>query len=122
MGAEITGAAQFSIARNGSLVYVPGSAGAADADLSLVWVTRTGEETPTAAPARNYDSIRVSPDGTRVAAVIDGDDNTDVWIWHLDQGPLSRLTFHEAADFAPLWTLDSSRVVFSSDRDGGGLF
>ena len=119
--AENTGAAQFSIARNGSLVYVPGPAGAEDA-LSLMWVTRTGEETPTAAPVRNYDSIRVSPDGTRVAAVIDGDDNTDVWIWHLDQGPLSRLTFHEAADFAPLWTLDSSRVVFSSNRDGGGLF
>jgi len=114
------GLVQFATAPNGTLVYVPGSA--ASQDLSLVWVTETGEETPTAAPARDYDAMRVSPDGTRVAAVVNGDDNTDVWIWHLDQGPLTRLTFDEAADFAPLWTPDSSRVVFSSGRDGGGLF
>ena len=113
-----TGAAHFSLARNGSLVYVPGEE---REGVSLVWVTRTGEETPTAAPARPYRDIRVSPDGTRVASDV-ADANPDVWIWHLDQGPLTRLTFHEAADRFPLWTPDSSRVVFSSGRDGGGLF
>ena len=116
-----TGAVQFSVARNGSLVYVPGASGGGSA-ISLVWVTRTGEETPTAAPIRNYGAIRVSPDGTRVAASVYDDDNTDVWIWHLDQGPLTRLTFHEAVDAVPLWTPDSSRVVFGSARDSGGLF
>ena len=45
------GLSQFSIARNRSLVYVPGPSGDRD-DLSLMWVTRTGEETPTAPALR----------------------------------------------------------------------
>ena len=65
----------------------------------------------------------MSPDGTRIAAEIYGEDgNTDLWIWRLDQGPLTRLTFDVAADYSPLWTPDGERVVFSSQRDGGGLF
>ena len=63
----------------------------------------------------------MSPDGTRVAVAVIGD-NTDVWVWHLDDGPLTRLTFNEGLDAFPLWTPDSSRVVFASTRDGGGLF
>ena len=117
-----TGAVHFSVAGNGSLVYIPGWAGAAGGlRTSLAWVTRTGEDTPMAAPFRNYGDPRVSPDGTRVAVAVLGD-NTDVWIWHLDDGPLTRLTFDEGLDAFPLWTPDSSRVVFTSTRDGGGLF
>ena len=117
-----TGAVQFSIAGNGSLVYVPGGSGRGGENVSLLaWVTRAGEDTPTAAPARAYGDPRVSPDGTRVAVHVI-DENTDVWIWHLDDGPLTRLTFDEGLDAFPLWTPDSSRVVFRSNRDGGGLF
>ena len=115
-----TGSAQFSVARNGSLVYIAGLLG--NGAFSLSWVTRTGEGTPTAAPARTYSDMRVSPDGTRIAVDIFDADNIDVWVWHLDDGPLTRLTFDEAVDFAPLWTPDSERVVFGSTRDGGGLF
>ena len=116
-----TGAVQFSVARNGSLVYVPGG-GSAGEGFTLAWISRTGEEVLTAAPVRNYTDIRVSPDGTRIAAAIEDAANQDLWIWHLDEGPLTRLTFDEAIDRAPFWTPDSSRVVFSSARDGGGLF
>ncbi len=35
---------------------------------------------------------------------------------------LTRLTFDEGIDVAPLWTPDSARVVFTSSREGGGLF
>ena len=83
----------------------------------------TGEETLTAMPERDYGTIRVSPDGMRIAAdVFDEDGNADIWIWRLDDGPLTRLTFDEAADLDPMWTPDGSRVVFHSMRDGGGLF
>ena len=119
-GVGTTAAVHFSVAGNGSLVYRPGG-GAGSESFSLSWVTRTGEDTPTAAPVRNYGDPRVSPDGTRVAVAVLGD-NTDVWIWHLDDGPLTRLTFDEGLDAFPLWTPDSSRVVFRSTRDGGGLF
>ena len=118
--ANSSGAAEFSVARNGSLVYLPG-AGDSGA-LSLSWLTHTGDETPTNAPRRNYGDMRVSPDGTRVAVEILDPDNIDVSIWRLDDGPLTRLTFNEADDRFPLWTPDSQRVVFTSGRDGGGLF
>ena len=123
VGAAVpTGAVQFSVAGNGSLVYMPGGGVRSGQNFTLAWVTRTGEDTPTAAPARPYGDPRVSPDGTRVAAAVLDPDNTDLWIWHLDDGPLTRLTFDEAGDAFPLWTLDSSRLVFRSGRDGGGLF
>ena len=116
-----TGAAQFSIGGNGSLVYAPG-AGGGGGTYSLSWLTRAGEENPTAAPARTYGDMRVSPDGTRIAVDVLDQDNTDIWIWNLDDGPLTRLTFDEAVDAVPLWTPDSQRVVFASSREGGGLF
>ena len=117
----LTGAVQFSVARNGSLVYVPGSAGGGTV-VSLVWVGRDGNEEMIPAPARAYGHPRVSPDGTRVAVDIADGDNTDVWIWDLTRETLTQLTFDEGVDDFPLWTPDSARVVFSSSREGGGLF
>ena len=117
----VTGAVYFSVARNGSLVYVPGSAGGGTV-VSLVWVGRDGDEERIPAPPRAYDRPRVSPDGTRVAVDIADGDNTDVWIWDLARETLTQLTFDEGVDDVPLWTPDSARVVFRSSRDGGGLF
>ena len=115
-----TGAAQFSVARNGSLVYAPIPSGGVG-EFSLSWMSATGEETPIAAPPGNYGDMRISPDGTRIAVEV-SDENSDVWIWHLDDGPLTRLTFSDVGDVAPLWTPDGARVVFASSREGGGLF
>ena len=47
------GAADFTISRRGTLVYVPVSGGTSR---SLVWVTRQGAEEPIAAPPRAYTS------------------------------------------------------------------
>ena len=120
-GPTVTGAVHFSVARNGSLVYVPGSAGGGNV-VSLVWVGRDGDEERIPAPPRAYDHPRVSPDGTRVAVDIADGDNTDVWIWDLARETLTQLTFDEGVDDVPLWTPDSARVVFRSSREGGGLF
>ena len=58
------GAANFSVSRDGTLVYAPAQSGDGR---SLVWVTRQGTEEPLAAPARAYTQPRLSPDGKRVA-------------------------------------------------------
>ena len=112
---------QFGVSDDGSLVYVPGSAGG-DEVVSLVWVGRDGAEERLPAPPRAYDRPRVSPDGTRVAVDIADVGNTDVWIWDLVRETATQLTFDEGVDDFPLWTPDSARVVFRSTRDGGGLF
>ena len=114
-----TGAVQFSVAATGSLVYVLGGRSGA---LGLVWVDRDGQEEAILAEAQQYRGPRVSPDGTRVAVDVSAGGNTDVWIWHLARATLTRLTFDAGVDGSPIWTPDGGRVVFSSDRNGGGLF
>jgi len=111
-----TGAAEFSVSRTGALVYVPG--GAMGGTRSLVWVTRQGLEAPlAAAPPRAYGLPRLSPDGTRVALDI-RDQQQDIWIWDLARQTLTPLTDAPATDAFPVWTPDSRRVIFGSNRGG----
>ena len=115
-----TGAAQFSFASDGSLVYLPGAAGGGR---TLVWVDRQGNETPLdLQEARTYRTLRLSPDGTRLAVTV-RDENDDVWVSELASGTFRRLTTDPATDSSPLWTADGERVVFASQREGSwGLF
>ena len=99
-----TGAAHFSVADNGSLVYVP--ALGITGSRTLVWVDREGREEPLAAPPRRYVFPRISPDGTRV--VLDArDQEDDLWIWDLARETPTRFTFDPGPDWYPVWTPDS---------------
>ena len=112
------GAGNFSVAENGSLVYVMGAGTGAGSQRSLVWVDRAGREEPLETPVLAYQRPRVSPDGTRVAVDVDDPEGADIWIHDLTRGTETRLTTDPAEDSAPLWTPDGDRVVFTSDRDG----
>ncbi len=48
------------------------------------------------------------------------DENQDIWIKELDDGPYSRLTFDEGPDWSPHWTPDGEMVTFVSNRAAGG--
>jgi eukaryotic-like serine/threonine-protein kinase len=110
-----SGAAEFSLSRQGTLVYVPGGVGNSR---SLVWVDRRGQEEPIkAAPPHAYVYPRISPDGTRVAFDI-RDDEADIWIWDLARQTLNRLTNAPVPDQNPVWTPDSQRLIFGSARAG----
>ena len=113
-----SGAADFDLASDGSLVYVAGQSTGGAGERTAVWVDRQGDELPLSLPARQHSGPRLSPDGTRLAVFITDSDNLDVWVSELARGTLSRLTTDAAADRSPLWTPNGERVVFSSDRDG----
>jgi hypothetical protein len=115
-----TGAGNFAVAADGTLVYVDAPAGLAASARTLVWVDRQGHEEPIVAPPRAYAYAQLSPDGTRVALDI-RDQEQDIWIWDLKRGGLTPLTSEPGLDSNPVWTLDSERIVFSSDREGGQL-
>ena len=110
------GAADLGVSDNGSLIYIP--ADTAAAARGLVWVNRDGEEEPLAVEPGPYATPRVSPDGTRVAVDRFDSANTDVWVYDLARQTLRRLTTDSASDNYPLWTLDSERLVFQSNREG----
>ena len=117
-GGTGSNAMRFAI-RVRALVYVPGVAGGR---LEPVWVDRDGQEEAIPVGGQEYRRLRVSPDGTSVAVEVEDPANSDVWILNVDRETLTRLTFDAGFDGHPIWTPDGARVVFSSDRDGGGLF
>ena len=112
-----TGAVNFALAGNGSLVYMTGAGDAGGAQRSLVWVDREGREEPLATPLLPYQTPSVSPDGTRVAFDVRAAEG-DIWIHDLVRGTETKLTTDPADDYGPLWTPDGDRVVFTSLREG----
>jgi eukaryotic-like serine/threonine-protein kinase len=113
-----TGVAEFDVGRDGTLVYVA-RGGTSETPRTLVWVDRQGREEPIAAPARAYDSVRLSPDGTRIALEID-EDARDIWVWHLAHRTLTRVTTDPGLDETPVWMPDGRRLVYTS-QVGGAL-
>ena len=111
------GEANYTISKNGTLVYVPGSAANLVTTRRLVWVDRAGHEEVLAAPPRPYAMARISPDGTRIAMEL-RDQEGDIWIWNIARQTSTRLTFDPAQEQHPVWTPDSRRVIFASGRDG----
>jgi Tol biopolymer transport system component len=98
----------FGISDSGTLVYGPGTPGALGS--ILVWVDRTGTEQPAGGGPRAYSSLRLAPDGKRVAVAISGDAD-DIWIYDTARGTLNRLT-SEGHDLNPVWTPDGMHVIY----------
>ena len=103
--------ADFSVAADGTMVYVPAAAQTGSHRM-LVWVDRQGREQALAAPPRAYVYPRLSPNGTRVAVAV-ADQENDVWIWDLSrETPLRRFTFDAGFDLYPVWTPDGRRLLW----------
>ena len=115
-GAAVTwsGAAQFSVSADGSLLYAPGSI-EPPVISSLVWVDRTGKVTPVVGmkPMFRF-GARVSPDGKRIASS-ELYVNKDIWIFDPARGIEDRVTY-EGQNAFPIWSPDGSRMAFRSDR------
>jgi Tol biopolymer transport system component len=109
---ERSGAAQFSIAGSGSLVYVAG--GAVAGVSTLAWVDRKGTIQPAIATPRDYFFPRLSPEGERLAVRV----NRDIWVYGIKDQTFNRLTFEAGLHNYPIWTPDGKRVTFTSNRLG----
>ena len=112
---ERTGVAHFSVAQDGSLVYVtdPG-----DARRSLVWVDREGRETPIGAEPRLYRSVQLSPDERQAVLQVGPEIGGDLWVYNLARDSPNQLTFDSAMrNRYPIWTVDGERIVFTSTRE-----
>jgi serine/threonine protein kinase len=113
----VDGVGNAAISDSGTLVYIPDTQVSAISGVALVWVNREGKEEPLGAPPNSYAFPRISPDGTRVAFNIYGE-NRDIWTWDLIRKTMTRLTLDKSVDNSPIWTPDSKRIFFASNREG----
>jgi len=115
VGVSNVATTQFAVSRSGDLLYATGIG----LDSELVWVTRAGVVTPIESAGKGeFGSPVLSPDGTRLAVAIQGQESKDIWVIQLDRGSRLRLTLDGARNDFPTWTPDGRSVTFTSDRAG----
>jgi hypothetical protein len=115
---KTTGAGDFAVASDGTLVYSDGPVGGmVGAQRTLVWVDRAGREEPVSAPPRAYVYPRISPEGGRVVLDV-RDQERDIWLWDLARNALTRVTFDPGGDQRAVWAPDGRRLFFASGREG----
>jgi serine/threonine-protein kinase len=107
---------RFAAADDGTLVYV---AARRSDERRLVWVDRSGAESPLGAPPNSYSFPALSPNGSRIAVKVTETGvaarTGDVWIYEPDADLFRQLTFSGAVLNA-IWTRDGAAVTYSTPR------
>jgi hypothetical protein len=101
----------FSLANDGSLLYMESQPAASENELGRI--DRTGEWQSVVVPA--HTGLRdpaLSPDGRRIAYVSGNRDSREIWIRDLSRDTDTRLTFDPGYHESPRW-LDNDRVIYS---------
>ncbi|HSC26063.1 MAG TPA: hypothetical protein VLD67_02245, partial [Vicinamibacterales bacterium] len=112
---SVSGAADFAITRDGTLVFVPGAAGP---ERGLVWVDREGQVSSLIETREDYWLPRLSPDGNRLAVGI----GSDLWVFALGRLTRTRITFGSTSTLFPYtWSSDGRRITFSKVEKKVGL-
>ena len=106
--------AQFAFSDRGTLVFQPGQT--VGADVPIQWMDKDGKTEPLRALAGDFNNIRFSPDGQRLALDVRKSSERDVWIYEWGRDTMSRLTFEPGDDAGPVWTPDGQRIAFASTR------
>jgi serine/threonine-protein kinase len=112
---SVSGAADFAITTDGTLIMAPGTA---DARRRLVWTDRSGHSTPLLEAADDYWLPRLSPDGNRLAVGI----GSDLWVVALNRLSRTRVTFSKSNTLFPYtWSADGLHITFSKVEPKVGL-
>ena len=120
LGGTAYGFAPFAASATGTLAY-RGGGGVGVTQTQLTWFDRQGAVIGTMGQPGPYNSIALSPDGTRAAVErISAGTGSDLWLFETSTGGKEeRFTFDPGSESAPVWSLDGARIVYTSTREGG---
>ena len=112
------GGSGFSSSNNGVLTYRAG-AGTDSEDVKLVWLDRGGKQIEQVGKPGPFRGVDLSSDGKRLAAHRHDGNGGDIWAFDSQHLTPLRLTFDASQDnSSPIWSADSSRILYSSLRGG----
>ena len=113
------GAGQFTIARDGTLLYAPG----ADAARSvLVALDDKGALDTLPFPPAGYHGFELSPDGKEILIRVQAPSGRgELWVFDVDKGSQTRIPTEGIPLHIPRWWPDSKQIVFSEFPPEGGL-
>ncbi len=105
-----SGVAQFEVARNGTVVYLP------EEPRSLVLVDRAGAVRDATPERHNFHSPKFSRDGRRIAVDFSVAGERDVWVVEAASGLMSRVTFDKDGH-DPSW-VPNGDLTYITARNG----
>ena len=112
---EGEGAAAYDISPAGTLACLTG--GPARYEQRLVWIDSSGTVEPLPLPTRDYESVSISPDGTRALVQI-REGTMGLWVYDFARHTLTPTATGERSSQAGLWTPDGKGIVYRGTRNG----
>jgi serine/threonine-protein kinase len=106
------GHAHVDMSETGTVVYV--SSGERRNNRPFLWVDGDGKRVPAVVSRRPFVNGRISPDGTRIAAMVEGA-TAEIWAFDFDDDKSTRLAFGWD-NGNPVWRPDGERIFFGSTR------
>jgi dipeptidyl aminopeptidase/acylaminoacyl peptidase len=111
-----SGVSEYRLSSSGALAYIPQRP---HTGRTLTWMTSDGKATPIAVPAGAFDALRVSPDGTQIAYVLEQEDGgRQIWIHAFASGRRVQVT-RDGDHWAPIWTRDGGALIYASANASG---
>lgn len=107
------GSTSYSVSREGTLVYQAGG----QQSRRLAWVDRRGVDTAFFDEPRDYRSVDISPDGSRVALYVRGGK-----AWVADTRRSTIVEFSRGTRIAPVWTPDGRSLTVSRFRSSASQY
>jgi Tol biopolymer transport system component len=107
-----TGGGQLDFSPAGIFAYV--SSKSSSPSYPVVWLDSSGKTAPLVATPGVYHTPRFSPDGQQLALSMDSAKGRDIYIYDIQRGAMSRLTFTGHGNTNPVWTPDGKHIVFYS--------